>query len=227
MVKQLITQHIAKHTYPQTVFAKAISAQLTTTNNIVLLDAPCGNGETTWHLAQHASNLVVYGYDLDGASIARANSNFKATNLTYAVNDVHQAIAQHNPIYYICIINSIFLLPNPEALLTTAYQKLSSGGKLFVLIPNTAGRNYQYFEQSGQAHVNNLVIHQPHITTWFASIGLAVSSVTPIAYAHHYNRTDTKFMSVLAHYYLNVLNSIQTALKIGTPNYLLITVNKA
>lgn len=227
MFKKLITTQVAKYIYPQTVFAQSINNQITSTNQGVLLDVPCGNGETTWHLAQHSLNLTVHGYDLDAASIARATTNFNATNLSYEVSAAQAALAQHNQVYYTCIINSIFLLPQPEQLLSTAYSKLITGGKLFVIIPNTVGRNYQYFEQSGQAHINSLVIHHTEITNWFATIGLTVSNITPIAYTHHYNRTDTKFMSVLGHYYLNMLNKIQTALKIGTPNYFLITIHKA
>lgn len=224
-LKNKLGNYIAKHIYPQTTFAKAILCQINKNETCTILDAPCGNGETSLHLAT-LKNAKVNGYDISTEAIHSAQKNFAAPNLTYRILDIHTALNLHNNVNYICIINSLFLLPNPETLVTSAYNALAKGGKLFIIIPNTEGKNYTYFKQSGQDYINTLVLNYNEINNWFNALSTPISSVIPIAYAHHYNRKDTKFMSVLSHFYLEVINYIQTKLKIGQPNYFLITLDK-
>ncbi|MEQ1734644.1 MAG: methyltransferase domain-containing protein [Bacteroidia bacterium] len=224
-LKNKLGNYIAKHIYPQTTFAKAILCKINKNKACTILDVPCGNGETSWHLAT-LKNAKVNGYDIEETSIGKAQKNFVVSNLTYATQDIHTALTLHTNVNYVCIINSLFLLPNPETLVTKAYKALAKDGKLFIIIPNTEGKNYTYFKQSGQDYVNTLVLNYNQINNWFATLNIAVSSVIPIAYAHHYNRKDTRLMSVLAHFYLEIINYVQTKLKIGRPNYFLITLDK-
>jgi 2-polyprenyl-3-methyl-5-hydroxy-6-metoxy-1,4-benzoquinol methylase len=225
VLKNKLGNYIAKNIYPQTAFAKAILCEINKNEACTILDVPCGNGETSWHLATLKS-AKVNGYDISNEAIHSAEKNFVEPNLTYSILDIHTALNVHNNVNYICIINSLFLLPNPETLVTSAYNTLAKGGKLFIIIPNTEGKNYTYFKQSGQDYVNTLVLNYNQINNWFATLNIGVSSVIPIAYAHHYNRKDTRLMSVLAHFYLEIINYVQTKLKIGKPNYFLITLDK-
>ncbi len=224
-LKNKLSNYIAKHIYPQTIFAQAILSQINKNEPCTILDAPCGNGETSWHLAT-LKKAKVNGYDIDETSIRNAQKNFVAPNLTYATQDIHTALTLLTNVNYVCVINSLFLLPNPETIVTKAHNALAKGGKLFIILPNTEGKNYTYFKQSGQDYVNTLVLNYNQINNWFTTLNIPVSSINPIAYAHHYNRKDTTIMSVGAHFYLALLNYIQTKFKIGQPNYFLITLDK-
>ncbi|MBC7411572.1 MAG: class I SAM-dependent methyltransferase [Bacteroidia bacterium] len=224
-LKNKLDNYIAKHIYPQTIFARTIVAQIDKKKLCTIIDVPCGNGETSWHLSA-LKNAKVNAYDIDEDSIHNAQKNFVSPNLAYATQDILTALTLHTSINYICIINSLFLLPYPETIVKNAYNTLAKGGKLFILIPNTEGKNYLYFKQSGQDYINTLVLNYNEINNWFNTLALPISSVIPIAYAHHYNRTDTKFMSALSHFYLEAVNYIQTKFKIGKPNYFLITLDK-
>jgi trans-aconitate methyltransferase len=224
-IAQQLQKFVAQNTYPQTVFAKSILNHITTNAPHTLIDAPCGNGETTWRLA-HNTKLSVYGFDISTTSITNATNSFAQNNIVFNVLDVHKAVCSKPNNNYTCIINSLFLLPEPQLLVSSAFANLQQGGKLFIIVPNTVGENFLYFKTTSEAHINTLQLAQHQIKPWFAALNIAVTSIESIAYTHHFNRFDTKLLSVLGVFYLNALNYLQTFFKVGKPNYFLITIIK-
>ncbi|MBK7667516.1 MAG: hypothetical protein IPJ32_09375 [Sphingobacteriaceae bacterium] len=122
------------------------------------------------------------------------------------------------------IINSLFLLEAYDSILKSLHQSVSSNkAYLLVIIPNTEGRNFKWFQSQG-TNENKLVLKENEIESFFAGYGFKTKLIKPICYTHHYNRTDVKLFSIFWAVYLNILKRIQTFLKIGTANYFLIAL---
>lgn len=224
-MKQRIVKLIAKHFYPQNIFANAILQKVSTGGGKkILVDAPCGNGETSARLASNKS-LIVFAYDLSENSIEAAKKNFTSENLRFETSNIFDVFSKHDKVDYFCIINSLFLLPHPENVLKNAAGCLTKNGLLFVIIPNIYGRNYSWFKKN-HAGINKLELDLKSLPSYFEQQGLHVISVEPLAFAHNFGRKDVKFLSVFAHFYLRALNAVQSLLSIGEPNYYLVVSKK-
>ena len=216
---------MSRHFYPQNVFAKSILKHVETgAVPKKLLDVPCGNGETSWHFSRN-KGLLVYGYDIDRNSVETAKSNYKAKNLLFETKGIFEVIAEQDDVDYFCIINSLFLLPEPERILREASGKIRKDGLLCIIVPNVEGRNFKWFN-SRNPDVNKLILHRTEFESYFAQQGLQIKSSKALAYAHTMGRRDIKFFSIFSHFYLYILNFFQTRLSIGKPNYYLIVLKK-
>jgi 2-polyprenyl-3-methyl-5-hydroxy-6-metoxy-1,4-benzoquinol methylase len=224
-MKEKIIRILSAYFYPQNVFAKSILRYISTTDSEKkLIDAPCGNGETSQHFAKN-KNLSVFGYDLNDKSIANAKKNHTAKNLNFETANIFDVMTRHTAVDYFCIINSLFLLPEPDRLLREAKNTLKKDGRLFVIIPNVEGKNFKWFSQQDK-DLNKLLLNFDEITPYFKRCDLEVKEIKPIAYTHNYGRKDVFLFSVFSHFYLSVLNFFQTNLSIGNPNYFLIVSSR-
>ncbi len=221
MIKSTIIKYISRNFYPQNVFANAIIKELGMFDmEKLLIDAPCGNGETSWHFSK-VKNLNILAIDNDGQSMKQARYNFNSAKIKFIIGDIIEETRKLEKIDFYCIINSLFLLSEVEELMFNIRLKLNSNGKLFVIVPNVYGKNYNWFD-SRNLNFNKLALKKEEFSEFFKKFNYKVKSVTPIAFAHHYGRFDTKFLSILSHFYLSLLNYFQTKLRIGSPNYYLI-----
>lgn len=224
-MKQKIVQLISRHFYPQNIFADSILKHISSgSSKRALIDAPCGNGETSWRFSKN-KNLMVYAYDLDETSVQTAKLNYKADNLHFDVLDIFQVIAATRHFDYFCIINSLFLLPEPGKILRNLREKMVDTSTLFVIVPNTKGRNFEWFNTKNR-DLNKLILSRESFESYFLNYGLNIVKVEPIAFTHNFGRTDVKLFSVFSHFYLRGLNFFQTSFSIGKPNYYLIVLNK-
>ncbi len=224
-MKQAIIKYLLRFSYPQNVFADAIINCIDVTGKNDLVDAPCGDGITSWQFSR-VSNLTVYGYDINPASVQNAKNNFKRSNLHFNVADISDVISKHAHAKYFCIINSLFLLPKPEEILKALHDESEEDRELFVIVPNINGRNFKWFEKHNPG-VNNLILGEREFAYYFAKQGWMLKNATPLAYVHSYGRKDTSMFSVFAPLYLRILNYIQTRLENKTPNYFLLQLAKA
>jgi trans-aconitate methyltransferase len=221
-MKQALISFFCRFSYPQRVFASAILKFIDVSTVGGLVDAPCGEGATSWTLSKYR-NLKVYGFDISPESIKKAKNNFKRENLSFEVSDVHDAVNSCNNVKYFCIINSLFLLPEPSKLLESVKIKLLPGGRLFVIVPNTENENFKWF-QANNPGVNKLVLCESEFQTFFSSAGWELDKVVPIVYARSFRRKDVAFLSIFAPIYLQILNSLQELFGIGKPNYFLLVL---
>jgi 2-polyprenyl-3-methyl-5-hydroxy-6-metoxy-1,4-benzoquinol methylase len=223
-MKNQLIKFLSRHFYPQTVFVSSIKKYINISSQGLLIDSPCGNGETSWGFATN-KHLSVFGYDIDEVSIETAQSRFNAPNLRFKACDIFEAISLHNNVDYFCIINSLFLLPDPKRIIEAVKNSLNDNGILFVIIPNIEGKNFKWFSSNGN-QVNKLILAKNEITPYFNSFGLKVKCIESIVFTNNYGRKDIKLFSVFSHFYLSLLNKIQTFFKIGQPNYFLIVIGK-
>lgn len=164
-----------------------------------LIDAPCGNGYTTIALAQKYPNTHFVGVDI-------ANHFLKTnlSNTSFLSQDIHQYIDSQDNIAFICVINSLYLLPNPTELLRKIYHKLEHNGTLVLIVPNIESPNFKTF-QSNNPDVNTFLPTQSELESCFLDIGFQVKSTKSLVFTPFYGRWDTKILYFMRHKYLNWL----------------------
>ena len=190
-----------KNTYPQHEFAEAVTVALRAAHfpeGAEVLDLPCGSGATTFGLAQNFLRCAVTGVDLDAGKIDHARRFFQQKILCYEAADIFDWLRQTPRLDALCLINSLFLLPNTDALLRLIAEKMD-GQSLFVcIIPNTASRNFQNFQRL-QPQVNHLQISRADIKPFFARYGFRTESVQGIVFQHFYRLLWPKLLGPLRH----------------------------
>ena len=221
-MKNKFISFFSKHFYPQNIFARSIATFIDSTKDSIIIDAPCGNGETSWHLSS-IKNTTVYGYDINPTSMQRAKTRYNKVNLFFEEKNILDLKLQTNKVDYFCIINAIFLLPNPMDILKNALHILKPQGLLFVITPNTKGKNFIRF-QKHDLETNKLIIAREEIIPFFKNFNVDVVSINPIVYAHNFGRKDVKLFSIFSHFYLTLLNIFQTKLKLSESNYFLVVL---
>ena len=220
-----MAKSLLKYNYPQIVFAKQITSYLLDTGRSckTIIDCPCGNGETAWHLSQIGGKVIAA--DISAEAIKRAISNFSGPKLSYEVNTIESVLTAHPQFDVFCIINSLFLLEGYDQILKTLKESVTkNNAQLLIIIPNTEGTNFKWF-QSQNTNENKLVLKESDITPFFNGYGLKTELIKHICFTHHYNRTDVKLLSVFWSVYLNFLNRMQSLFKIGKANYFLIALS--
>jgi SAM-dependent methyltransferase len=213
--------------YPQTVFSSSIRKYLFTksvNNDFLIIDAPCGNGETTYSLSKN-NQVKVFGYDLSEKSIRHANETYKRSNLTFECCTILEVFNKHPSVDFFCLINSFFLLPDRDRILKNIHALLASSGELVLVIPNIKGVNYLNFKKTNPL-VNLIELDCDGFIRYVQSFGFKLEHKQAICYANLYGRKELTYFSIVAPLYLRCLNSIMTFLKTGTPSYFLLAFNK-
>ncbi len=214
---------LLKYNYPQLVFAGQIASLLKHNSPSLIIDCPCGNGETSYNL-QKLTRAKVLAFDISEESINRANKNFVAHRLNYETSTIENVLDKQKQFDVFCIINSLFLLENYDSVLKSLHKSAAlNKAQVLIIIPNTEGKNFKWF-QSQNTNENKLVLKESEIESFFHGYGFRTELIKPICYTHHYNRTDIKLFSVFWSFYLNFLNTIQSFFKIGKANYFLIAL---
>jgi ubiquinone/menaquinone biosynthesis C-methylase UbiE len=233
LVKQALVKWMAKYFYPQNCFAASITRNLPKNKALVLIDCPCGNGETTYHFAR-IPRATVRGYDLNDESLGNARRHFTATNLIYEKQDIRSVVAESPRFDAFCIINSLYCFPDCERVLSQLRDLMHSDAQLFIIVDNIeGGENYRRFAASNSTTPQTAPSSRLHGLTkdefrpFFESLGFALLDVTPIVYTHSHHPLAGRLLSIFCHFYLAVLNVVQTTFRIGSPNYYLIRLKRA
>lgn len=190
--------------YPQSLFAQTIATRLT--NPKTIIDAPCGSGITTHILAQNFPAAKVIGADLSKKNIAVARRKFPAENLEFRVEDIHKLVAETEKIDVFCLINSLFLLPEPAKLLRNISQKLTDSGRLFLILPNPASTNFNRYQRIFP-EVNTFILDPKDYVDFFVKTGFEITHCEGIARVPIYGRRDTKILFPIRDRYLFWLES--------------------
>ncbi len=212
--------------YPQYIFFNEIS-KLMSNNNAnrqLAVDMPCGSGYTTHYLSQN-NKLNWIGVDISKESIDYAKTNYQNERVLFEENDIFSKLNELKNVDILCIINSIFLLPQHDKLFSLVYSSLKDNGEAYFIIPNINSLNYRNFIKDNP-HVNSTEYNVDTLTQELKKHNLSTKSVKEICYANIYGRREIKFMRRFAHHYLIALNYLMTTFKIGAPSYFLFQVKK-
>lgn len=213
--------------YPQYIFSTEI-LKLVGKNKLsnykTGVDIPCGTGYTTHYLSK-GNEINWLGVDLDKSSIEFAKRNFSTKKSAFQIHDIFVKLQELKKVDILCIINSIFLLPDHNKLFNLVFSCLSAEGEAYFIIPNINSKNYRNFiKKNPDVNVNEYRIDE--LTKELAKFGLTALTVKGICYANIYGRKEIQFMSRLAPYYLIALNYLMTFWKTGTPSYFLVKIQK-
>ena len=101
---------LLKYNYPQIVFGKEITSYLLNTGKSckTIIDCPCGNGETAWHLSRIGGKVIAA--DISEDSIKNALQNFDSKNISYSVQNINAILGSETGFNVFCLVNSLFLL---------------------------------------------------------------------------------------------------------------------
>ena len=214
--------------YPQYIFSTEILklvGKKNLSNYKKGIDIPCGSGYTTYYLSK--GNAISWlGVDVDKTSIDFAVKKFSGRKVTFQINDIFLKLQKLKDVDILCVINSIFLLPDHDRLFNLVYSCLNTEGEGYFIIPNVDSKNYHSFINKNP-NVNVKEYRIDVLVGLLAKINLVTQNVKGICYANMYGRKEIRFMSRLAPYYLIALNYIMTFWKAGTPSYFLIKIKKA
>ena len=214
--------------YPQYIFSSEI-LKLAGKDKLLTcktgVDIPCGAGYTTHYLSK--GNAVRWlGVDIDKHSIDFAIRKFSSHRIVFQTDDIFLKLRELKNVDILCIINSIFLLPDHDKLFNLVFSCLKADGEAYFIIPNVEGKNYRNFSKKNSG-VNVKEYSVEALTEALAIYGLTTQTVKGICHANIYGRKEIKYMSRLAPYYLIVLNYFMTWCKIGTPSYFLVQVKRS
>ena len=222
----MLKRFLLRYNYPQFLFGKQIVrfVKRHVKDCKLIIDCPCGNGEIAGHLSQ--LNMVnIIGADISEDAIKNAQENFHDQNIRFIAKGIDTVLKTDLNYDVFCIVNSLFLFDEADKILQNLKQSMKPGkSKLIVIIPNTEGQNFQWFQNKFPGQ-NKFQINKHEIDNYFTSRGFKIEKVKSLAYTHHFNRKDIKLFSLFWSIYLNVLNVLQTLFRIGKPNYYFIALS--
>ncbi len=187
--------------YPYNHFIKAVAKSIDTKRMIPshVIDAPCGNGYTSIELGKIFPDLCIEGVDIENHFL-----NTKQNNVSFLAKDIHQYIDNQPIISFMCIINSLYLLPNPIELLQKIFSKLEKNGQLVLIIPNIESQNFKRFQDISPS-INTFLPSKNDFDSLLQQLGFEIVANYPIVFTPFYGRWDTKILFFMRHQYLHFL----------------------
>ncbi len=206
--------------FPQDIFIAKLVAMIEKQSVSELIDAPCGDGYVTRHLAQRFPMLRVKGSDW------HKHSSWETTkNLSFEPIEIHQFVDNQQDISFFCLVNSLFLLPQPELLLERIYLKLNDNGRLILIVPNVESKNFQNFQKI-EPTVNTFTPTLEYLISSLRHIGFELEEIQPLVFTHFFGRWDTKFLFFIKHRYLAFLEIFNKKKTHKIASYFLIHLRK-
>ncbi len=223
-MKKKLLKFLQYYKYPQYIFARNLASKINqNANPNIILDLPCGQGLTSLIL-HNITGKKILAADISSEAIHYANENFKNSNIDFIESDIHQIIENQKFIDCICIINSLFLLPDQDKLLKNIHKRLNSNGLFLLVVPNTQNSNFEKFQKIDPL-LNTLIIHPQDFKTFFEKYNFKVISTQGCVYSSFWNRKIVKFFWIFGDLYLN-FESFISKLVGNKPQYFVIVLMK-
>ena len=197
--------------YPQYCWAKKItgileSGLIDNVDRYALIDAPCGDGVISYWLSKRwKQKLLLCDIDLALTDIAEKNISH-ATVEAKSIYDLD--IVDNNNIWL--LVNSLFCLPDKEALLNYIYSKAEY---VIGIFPDIEHNNYQLFLQQNPAFENHNAMTLDETLDYFESRGynsIYQSDVTKIP--HYYFKSHLR-LAGLTKRALNLFDPLMSSRK--------------
>lgn len=223
-MKQKLIVFLSRYSYPQKDFANAIInfIKLNIKPNL-LVDAPCGNGETT-HIFAKKLDCKIIGADICETSINNAKKKY-SNKINFYTKDINTIINEVKNVDAFCLINSIFLLPEPLQILQNIKKSLSPNGILYIIIPNIKSINYKNFIAKNPL-VNNLQLNDIEFINYVQNIGYTLRASKKLCFANVFGRNELKLFSVFSVFYLRLLSFLFKIFSNKQPSYFLFIFSK-
>ena len=176
--------------YPKYLFYKFIKNHIPSTAKQIV-DAPCGVGYITYFLSKSFPDALFYGIDIDEQSIKEAQRDWSGKNITYYQNDIYTfSFTEDYDIFL--LINSLFLLPEPNKLMAKIKENLKPGGSVIVIVPNIHSDHFKKFQllQPGE---NTFIKDRDEMILFFKEAGYTVEKTEGLMYVP-YIGVDRKWL---------------------------------
>ena len=161
--------------------------------------------------------------DISASAVEIASKNFKKPNIKFIESDIFKILSGTLKFDGICIVNSLFLLPEHDKLFALIKSGLkTTNAKLLIIVPNIEGENFKAFAANNPG-VNRSILGLNELTVKLSDYGFHVSEAKEIAYASYYGRKELKYFSVFACFYLTALHLLFSLNKKNKGNYILLT----
>ncbi len=132
--------------------------------------------------------MKVVGVDIDEGCIRFASGYFKNDNIDFKTQDVHDFLDAAVEIDIYLLVNSMFLLQRPKELIGKIHRKLSAGGKLGVIIPNSGSVNFRNFQVLHPGE-NKQVLSKEEAADFFEGAGFRVVRTKGLGYVTIFGNT--------------------------------------
>lgn len=221
--------HYSKN-YPQYAFYQGVQysfqlLDISFENKSDIADLPCGHGEFTFNLSSN-KNFSIDAFDISKSSITHAERYFGRDNIRFAIADVVDALkGKENKYDMIFIVNSLFLLQQPESFLKACFFSLKQTGKLFVIVPNVYSPNFLEFQRLDPS-LNKMATSKSETIEYISSFGFKNTLNLDLVYASFYKRKELKLIGPFSNLYMILLNGIFSSIKRNEPSYHLLIFNK-
>lgn len=229
-MKAFLKKHLHRYKYPQYLFAKKINERIRCIKfekDVIIIDSPCGGGETSYWLAKENQSAEVLGFDYDDLTIKAIPDYLKCKNLRFESEDIYTMLDRYKgKVAVFCLINSLFLLPDNSLLLKKISQVVYSGGHLFLIIPNIYGQNYKNYMKTEDSKINIYEYSVESLIEFITPYGFSHIYSAPLTYAHFFGRKELKHFRSFYSLYLYLLNAIETFLRPKQPSYWLVEFKK-
>lgn len=200
--------------YPQHQFYKFIINNLPQKRYASIIDGPCGFGYITSQVAANAEAKQVIGIDLGTEQISHAQRLYGTGvkgNLDFKEVEIHQFLSTMDSFDSYLLVNSIFLLPEPEKLLKAIHSKLTPDGTLFMIIPNIDSANFINFQKI-DPELNKLILTKEQAEKYFRNNGFKTEKIEPLAFTHFFGNKLLPFTWKFRNLYLSLTSGINKAL---------------
>ncbi|MBA3664197.1 MAG: class I SAM-dependent methyltransferase [Bacteroidetes bacterium] len=223
-IKEYLIKKLSAFQYPQFIFGKELIRALSENgfSGGTVLDCPCGNGEVSYHLSK-LKNTQIVGADINEVSVAIARRNFHKPNIEFMQADIFEILSGDQKFAAICVVNSLFLLPDHQELFFKIKNSLNDNkSKVYLIVPNVQGDNFKIFVKENP-DVNRITDNIEQLTKKLLIFGFNVDASREIAYSTYYGRKELKYFSIFAPFYLLTLNFFKSLSKNQKGNYLILT----
>ena len=208
--------------FPQQIFAKELNRLIPSDEDMRIVDVPCGSGEISYKLAENKRNIIE-GYDISKVLIKKAKTLFNAPNLKFQAKSIFEVLNVVERYDVVCIVNSLFLLPNIDELLKKVWLSLKCDGKLLIIVPNVKSKNFVKF-QTLNPEVNSFIKEKDDLINIIQEAGFALEFQKGIVNISFYGRKELKYMSSFSNLYLTILNVL--SYKDSAPSYFIMSYRR-
>lgn len=220
--RRALGEWIAPYSYPQYVFGIAIRQRLPRPENRALrvLDVPCGRGETSWLLTKHKA-CTVDAMDIADWAILYAKKRFASPRITFIQGDLYKDLSgTHSAYDAVCIINSLFCLPDAAGAMDIARRLVRPDGKVFVPIPNHQSHDFVEFQKQDPV-MNRTVLSREEAREFFRQHSFEVAEEVELGRTRFRRKFPWCVFGKLSHLYLLLADRVNQLLGHGSPGYFL------
>lgn len=210
----------SNYKYPQYLWCKEIISALEKLNLDAnnFIDAPCGNGIISYWLQKHLDQANFQLMDIDENSIAEANHLADGNRqLEVSLGDIYTFSTPYDREETVfLLINSLFLLPETEKLLSIIHK---SSAHSVVILPHIEHKNFRTFYKKRPTYPLHYYESMSNVDQLFRDNGFTLLYSKEICNIAHHTLPKLPIIYSLL---LKICNLIEPRLRTKSPAYYLL-----